>query len=140
MMRSWLLWSWLGVVGPLIGSQAVGGLTGILPHPIYHPVYVVLSLGAWYAADRLRSAATSRAVRIPALILVISIIVDIAGQIGQEIAVFMHGGFHAGKQVLTEPFHLTCAAISALAHRGFARLAADHLDRRGDTGRGRGPQ
>ncbi|MGF6884794.1 hypothetical protein ABIA39_007025 [Nocardia sp. GAS34] len=114
-MGRWLAWSWFGVLGPLIGSLSVGGLTGILPHPIYHPVYIVLSSGAWYAGNRLRSTATSSALRRIASVLVAAIVTDIVGQVGQEIAVLGHGGFRAGKQVLTEPFHMTCAVISALA-------------------------
>ncbi|MVU80191.1 hypothetical protein GPX89_23465 [Nocardia sp. ET3-3] len=112
-MRRWLLWSWVGVVGPIVGSEAIGGISGLLPHPIYHPVYVILSLGALYAAVRLRSASTGRVPRALATTLVAVLITHILGQTGQEIAVFLHGGFHAGEHIFMEPFHLANAILSA---------------------------
>lgn len=113
--RRWLVWSWVGVLGPLLGSMAVGGMSGLLPHPIYHLVYIVLSLGAWYACRRLRRSATSRGGIVLARILVLSVVVDVVGQAGQEVVVLLHGGFHAGPHVLTEPVHLAFALLSGAA-------------------------
>lgn len=114
-MHRWLWWSWAGVVGPIVGSEAIGGITGALPHPIYHPVYVLLSAGALFATVRLRSFTRTRFPRALATALIACIAADIAGQIGQEIAVFMRGGFHASEHVFREPFHLASAFLSAVS-------------------------
>lgn len=106
----YLLWGWAAVIGPLLGSELIGGPTGLLPHLIYHLVYSALSLIGIYAAVRM----STRGRRAWAFALAAAIALIIAGQLGQELAAFIHGGIHAGPEELTQPFHVASAMVSLL--------------------------
>lgn len=135
-MRRWLPLAWLGVIGPLVASAAIGGPMGVLPHPVYHLVYILVSLAALYPAARLRAAGSTAAVRTLALVLSVSIWTNILGQLGQEVVVLTHGGFHADPRVFTDPLHLAGAMLSLLALVvGVSALVALSVVRAGIPGR-----
>ena len=84
----------------------------LLPHGLYHPIYIVVLIGAILILLRLRSATASRVVRGVAVSLVIAQGAAIVGMIGEEIAVFQHGGLLAGKDVFKEPLHMASAYVT----------------------------
>ena len=90
-------------------GAAVGRL---LPHAVYHPVYVVILVGAILYLLRLRSKTGSQFVRGLAVALVIAQAAAIVGMVGEEIAVFQHGGLSAGKDVFKEPLHMASALVT----------------------------
>ena len=84
----------------------------LLPHGLYHPIYIVVLIGAILILLRLRSATASRVVRGVAVSLVIAQGAAIVGMIGEEIAVLQHGGLSAGKDVFKEPLHMASAYVT----------------------------
>lgn len=92
-----------------VPGAAVGRL---LPHAVYHPIYVVILIGAILFLLRLRSAMHSRVVRGVALSLVVAQAAAIVGMVGEEIALLQHGGLAAGKEVFKEPLHMFSAYVT----------------------------
>ena len=88
---------------------------GLLPHAVFHPVYILCALGAILALGRLRSATGVRSVRRLALALIVAQAAVIAGMVGEEIAVFQHGGLAAGfSEMFQEPLHQLSASVFTL--------------------------
>lgn len=92
-----------------VPGAAVGRL---LPHAVYHPVYVVILVGAIVLLLRFRIATHFRVVRGIALALAIAQAAAIVGMAGEEISVMQHGGLAAGKEVFKEPLHLASALVT----------------------------
>lgn len=111
-MERWLIWTWALVAGPFWLSAAIGGPTGLLPHIIFHPVYIAFAVSAVFVLVRLRTLTESSVVRGLALALIIAQVGAIVGQIGEEISVFGHGGLDATEAVLDEPFHVWSAWLT----------------------------
>ncbi len=84
----------------------------LLPHAVYHPVYVVILIGAILYLLRVRSATLSRVVRGVAVALVVAQAAAIVGMIGEEISLFQHGGLAASKEVFKEPLHMFSAYVT----------------------------
>ena len=123
-MRRRLVVIWALVALPFWLTAATGGPGGetipvpgaavgrLLPHAVYHPVYVVILIGAIVLLMRFRAATHSRSVRGVALALVIAQAAAILGMAGEEISVLQHGGLAAGKVVFKEPFHMASAFVT----------------------------
>ena len=71
---------------------------GLLPHAVFHPVYILCALGAILALGRLRSATGVRSVRRLAFALIVAQAAAIAARVGEDIAVFQHGGLEGSVQ------------------------------------------
>jgi hypothetical protein len=82
---------WALIPLPFWVTVTTGGPDGLLRHAVFHPVYVMLLIGAILLLLRLRSATDSRVVRRFALAVVVAQAAAIAGMVGEEIAVFQHG-------------------------------------------------
>jgi hypothetical protein len=105
---------WALIVLPFVLS-GVTVPTGLLPHAVFHPVYILFAIGAIIALGHLRSATRARVVRRLALALVVAQAAVIAGMVGEEIAVFQHGGLAAGfSEMFQEPLHLLSASVLTL--------------------------
>lgn len=105
---------WALIVFPFV-LAGVTVPTGLLPHAVFHPVYIAFAIGAILALRRLRSTTGARVVRRFALALVVAQAAVIAGMVGEEIAVFQHGGFSAGfSEMFQEPLHLLSASVLTL--------------------------
>ncbi len=100
-----LVMLWAFVALPFWMAAAIGGPTGLLPHAVFHPVYILFAVGAILVLVRLRSVTGSRIVRALAVALVVAQAVAIVGQIGEEIAILQHGGLSAGDEVFEVPLH-----------------------------------
>jgi hypothetical protein len=119
-----LLGLWLLIALPFWLTAATGGPGGetlpvpgavvgrLLPHAVYHPVYVVILIAAILFLLRLRSATSSRLVRGLAVALVVAQAAAIVGMVGEEIAVLQHGGVSSGKEVFKEPLHMVSALVT----------------------------
>jgi hypothetical protein len=103
---------WALIPLPFWVTIATGGPDGLLRHAVFHPVYVMLLIGAILLLRRLRSATDSRVVRGFALAVVVAQAAAIAGMIGEEIAVLQHGGLSAGREVFQDPLHMRSAWIT----------------------------
>jgi hypothetical protein len=103
---------WALIAGPFWFSAATGGPDGLHLHALFHIVYVLFAIGAILVLLRVRSATDSRVVRGVATALVVAQAAAIAGQVGEEIAVFQHGGFSAGRDVFEAPLHLVSASLT----------------------------
>jgi hypothetical protein len=115
---------WVLIALPFWLTAATGGPGGetlpvpgasvgrLLPHGVYHPIYIVILIGAILVLLRLRSATGSGVVRGVAVSLVIAQGAAIVGMIGEEIAVLQHGGLSAGKDVFKEPLHMASALVT----------------------------
>jgi hypothetical protein len=89
--------------------------TGLLPHAVFHPVYILFAIGAIIALGRLRSATSAKVVRRLAFALIVAQAAVIAGMVGEEIAVFQHGGLAAGfSEMFQEPLHQLSASVFTL--------------------------
>jgi hypothetical protein len=105
-----VLWALISL--PFWVFITTGGPDGLLPHAVFHPVYVVLMIGAILLLLRLRSATDSRVVRGFALAVVVAQAAAIAGMAGEEVAVLQHGGLSAGREVFRDPLHSLSASLS----------------------------
>lgn len=103
---------WALVALPLWVTGTTGGPDGLLPHAVFHPVYIVFLVGAILVLVRLRSATGSRTRRALTLALVVAQAGAIVGMIGEEIAVLQHGGLSAGKELFEEPVHFWSASLT----------------------------
>lgn len=111
-MKRWLVLTWALVAGPFWLAAATGGPDGLLPHAMFHPVYVAFTLGALYVLVRLRSLASTPVVRGLTLALIVVQVATTVGHIGEEISVVTHGGLEATEAVFEEPFHVWSAWIT----------------------------
>jgi hypothetical protein len=123
-MRRRLVVIWALVALPFWLTAATGGPGGetipvpgavvgrLLPHAVYHPIYIVILIGSIALLLRFRAATQSRSVRGVALALVIAQAAAILGMVGEEISVLQHGGLAAGKDVFKEPFHIVSAFVT----------------------------
>ncbi|HEV8470518.1 MAG TPA: hypothetical protein VGR46_13005 [Candidatus Limnocylindria bacterium] len=68
---------WTLIPLPFVLTAATGGPDGVLPHAVFHPIYVLFAIGAILVLLRLRSATDSRIVRRLALALVVAQVVVI---------------------------------------------------------------
>lgn len=109
-----LVMLWALIALPFWLSAATGGPAGLMPHALFHPVYILFAIGAILALLRLRSAADARVVRWLAVALVVSQAAAIVGQVGEEIVVLQHGGLSAGREVFAEPLHELSAYVTIL--------------------------
>jgi len=107
-------WLTAATGGP--GGETVpvpGAVVGkLLPHAVFHPVYVVILVGAIVLLLRFRTATQNGLLRGVALALVVAQAAAIVGMVGEEIAVLQHGGLAAGKDVFKEPLHLGSALVT----------------------------
>jgi hypothetical protein len=103
---------WALIALPFWLSAATGGPDGLHLHAVFHPVYIAFAIGAIVALQPLRSATGSRGMRRLALALVVAQAAAIVGQVGEEIAVFQHGGLSAGPGVFQDPLHLVSASLT----------------------------
>ena len=111
-MRRKLVVLWALIPLPFWVTVTTGGPDGLLRHAVFHPVYVMLLIGAILLLLRLRSATDSRVVRGFALAVVVVQAAAIAGMVGEEIAVLQHGGLSAGRGVSREPLHMLSASLT----------------------------
>ena len=109
-----LVMLWALIALPFWLSAATGGPAGLMPHALFHPVYILFAIGAILVLLRLRSAADARVLRWLAVALVVSQAAAIMGQVGEEIVVLQHGGLSAGMEVFEEPFHELSAYVTIL--------------------------
>lgn len=109
-----LVMLWALIALPFWLSAATGGPAGLMPHALFHPVYILFAIGAILVLLRLRSAADARVVRWLAVALVVSQAAAIMGQVGEEIVVLQHGGLSAGREVFEEPLHELSAYVTIL--------------------------
>ncbi len=103
---------WALIAGPFWFSAATGGPDGLHLHALFHIVYVLFAIGAILILLRVRPATDSGLVRGVATGLVVAQAAAIVGQVGEEIAVFQHGGFSAGREVFEAPLHLVSASLT----------------------------
>jgi len=103
---------WALVALPFVVTAATGGPDGLLPHAVFHPVYIVFLVGAILVLVRLRAATGSRMLRALALALLVAQAVAIVGHIGEEIAVLQHGGLSAGEDIFVESLHFWSANLT----------------------------
>lgn len=111
-MKRWLVITWAVVAAPFWLTAATGGPDGLLPHAIFHPVYIAIILGALFVLVRLRSLTHSPVVRGLTLALIIVQVATMVGHIGEEISVITHGGLEATEAVFDEPFHMWSATLT----------------------------
>jgi hypothetical protein len=111
-MRRWLVLTWVAVAAPFVLTGATGGPDGLLPHAIFHPVYIAIILVALFLLVRLRSLTHSPVVRGLTLALIIFQVAAMVGHIGEEISVIRHGGLEATEALFEEPFHVASAWIT----------------------------
>jgi len=109
-----LVMLWALIALPFWLSAATGGPAGLMPHALFHPVYILFAIGAILALLSLRSATSARVVRWLAVALVVSQAAAIMGQVGEEIVVLQHGGLSAGREVFAEPLHELSAYVTIL--------------------------
>lgn len=109
-----LVMLWALIALPFWLSAATGGPAGLMPHALFHPVYILFAIGAILVLLRLRSAADARVLRWLAVALVVSQAAAIMGQVGEEIVVLQHGGLSAGMEVFAEPLHELSAYVTIL--------------------------
>jgi hypothetical protein len=105
---------WLSMVVPATLAVGIGGPVGLLPHAVFHPIYIAflgttIGLALW-----LRRGTTHRGIRVLALLVAGFSAVAIIGQLGEEIVVFGHGGMHAPDELLEEADHLSWAIVGML--------------------------
>lgn len=105
-----VLWALIAV--PFWLTGLTGGPDGLLPHAVFHPVYIMFAIGAIIVLLPLRTATDSRVVQRIAFALVVTQIAAIVGQVGEEIAVLQHGGLSAGEELFEEPLHLWSASLT----------------------------
>jgi hypothetical protein len=105
---------WALIALPFWLSAATGGPAGLMPHALFHPVYILFAVGAIFALLGLRSVTSSGPVRWLAVTLVVSQAAAILGQIGEEMVVLQHGGLSASKAVFEEPLHEMSAYLTIL--------------------------
>jgi hypothetical protein len=108
----WLLVSWAGLVVPFVAATLAGRL---VPHPIYHLVYLAVTIGTLGSVLRLCREVDSPRVRALVFAVAAMVIAVLLGHIDQEIVVFTHGGFHASMTVWTNPYHLAGAYLALAA-------------------------
>ena len=112
-MKRWMVWAWVLVALPFWLTAATLRPDGfLLPHAIFHPVYVAIILGALFVLVRLRSVTPSPVVRGLTLALIIVQVAAMLGHIGEEISVITHGGLDATEAVFDEPFHMRSATLT----------------------------
>ena len=112
-LRLVVLWALIAL--PFWVFITTGGPDGLLPHAVFHPVYVMFLIGAILLLLRLRSATDSRVVRGFALAVVVAQAAAIVGMVGEEIAVLQHGGLSAGREVFRDPLHMVSARVTVPA-------------------------
>ena len=105
---------WALIAFPFWFSAATGGPAGLMPHALFHPVYILFAIGAILALLSLRSATNARVVRWLAIALVVSQAAAILGQVGEELVVLQHGGLAAGMEVFDQPLHELSAYVTIL--------------------------
>lgn len=105
---------WLSVIVPYTLAGAIGGPTGLLPHVVFHPIYIAFLLATIVLLIRLRGATRHRGIRVLSVVAAVASAIAIAGQIGEEITVVANGGMHAPDSMLEQSDHLTWAIISVL--------------------------
>lgn len=103
---------WALIFVPFVVTGATGGPDGLLPHAVFHPVYILLLVAAIFVLVSLRSKARSRTRRALTTALIVAQAVAIVGMVGEEIAVLQHGGLSAGKEIFEEPTHLWPASLT----------------------------
>jgi hypothetical protein len=103
---------WALIAGPFWFSAATGGPDGLHLHAVFHLVYILFAIGAILVVLSVRSATDSRVVRGVAIALIVAQAAAIVGQVGEEIAVWQHGGLSAGKEVFDDPLHLVSASLT----------------------------
>lgn len=133
---------WLALLLPWTLSGAIGGPIGLLPHAVFHPLYIGFLLLSVWAAWALRAATGHRGVRVLALLVAVMSVLAIVGQTGEEVVVIAHGGLDAPDSLMEDPVHFAWAAagegglffglflmtaLSVIAGVGLLR----HADRRG---------
>ena len=105
---------WLSVIVPYTLAGAIGGPTGLLPHVLFHPVYIAFLLTTIVLLIRLRGATRHRGIRVLSVVAAVTSAIAIAGQIGEEFTVVANGGMHAPDSLLEQSDHLTWAVIGVL--------------------------
>lgn len=121
LIRFVTLWLWLLVPGTV--AVGMGGPTGLLPHAVFHPLYIATLVGAIVAAFRFRAAAGRRSLRVLAVCVAGMSAVAVVGQTGEEVVVFRHGGLDAPDTLLRAADHLSWA-MAGLGGIFFAQFFA----------------
>ena len=117
-MKRRLVVVWALIALPFAGTAAMGGPGGhlggggsavgtLLPHALFHPIYIAFAGGAILVLLSLRSVTDSRAVRRAAIALLIAQAAVIVGMAGEEIAVLQNGGLSAGQEIFEAPLGYT---------------------------------
>lgn len=118
---------WLSMTVPATLAVAIGGPVGLLPHVVFHPVYVILLIVTILLALRLRRWLALRSARVLAMIVAVTSLIAIVGQVGEEVIVLQHGGMAAPDHLLEEPSHLGWAIVGMLGGLFPANFAAGAL-------------
>lgn len=105
---------WLSMVVPATIAVATGGPVGLLPHVVFHPIYITFLCTTIGLALWLRRGTAHRGVRVLAVLVAVFSAIAIIGQIGEEIVVIGHGGMHAPDELLEEADHLSWAIVGML--------------------------
>lgn len=121
LVRLATLWLWLLVPGAV--AVGIGGPTGLLPHAVFHPLYIATLAGVVVAAFRFRVATARRSLRVLAVLVAAMAAVAVIGQTGEEIVVFRHGGLDAPDSLMHEADHLSWA-MAGLGGIFFAQFLA----------------
>lgn len=100
---------WLSLVLPSFAAVAIGGPTGLLPHAVFHPIYIACLIVTVVIALRLHACAQHRGIRALAIIVAACASVAIVGQSGEEFVVMLHGGLSAPDHLIEEADHLSWA-------------------------------
>ncbi|MET0734174.1 MAG: hypothetical protein ABWY55_00800, partial [Microbacterium sp.] len=98
---------WLSMVVPATFAVAIGGPVGLLPHVVFHPIYIAFLCASIALALWLRRGTTHRGIRVLALLVAAFSAIAIVGQVGEEFVVVSHGGMHAPDELLEEADHLS---------------------------------
>lgn len=100
---------WLSLLVPWVLSGVIGGPIGLLPHAVFHPVYIAFLVVSVLAAWALRRASGRRSVRALAVVVAAMSAAAIIGQAGEEVVVVAHGGLDAPDSLMQDPVHFAWA-------------------------------
>jgi len=105
---------WLSMVVPAFAAVAIGGPVGLLPHVVFHPIYLACLVVTIVLAWRLRASTAHRGIRVLAAVVAVTSAIAFVGQAGEEAVVIAHGGMDAPDHLLEEADHLGWAIVGML--------------------------
>ncbi|MBS1905673.1 MAG: hypothetical protein JST33_03695 [Actinobacteria bacterium] len=105
---------WLCILIPMSAAGLSGGPDGLVPHVLFHLLYIPLVLLTMWPIVRLRATARG-VVRVLATIVAAVYPLAAIGQIGETVVAIAHGGLHPTAEVFDEPAHMAFAGVGGLA-------------------------